>query len=184
MLKKKNILANLFVMCAGILTPMQSSLGASKTVQPPFKLRISTQDNFDFPAETVWGLIAGFDSLDDYHPAISKSTLHNNGLIRHLQITDDAGGGIVVERMVSFDDKARTFSYRIIELINCPMPFRNYQAFVHVESTGANSCCVHWGSRFDVEGSTDEEADKLARDIYKGCFDGIKSTLKAKPGDK
>ena len=113
------------------------------------------------------------------HAFEQASGLINGGSVRHITISEDAGGGTVVERLVQFDNKAMTFSYKIIELIDSPMPFRNYQARVKLEATGANSCKLYWNSSFDVEGSSKEEAEELARVIYQGCYDGIERVLAA-----
>jgi hypothetical protein len=154
-----------------------ASSAESKSSTKTRDSKVETQCDIAAPAEEVWELIAGFDTLSDYHASVVSSEVKKGGLIRYLALSPEAGGGVVVERMVSFDDEARTFSYRIIELIGCPLPFRNYQAFVHLESTGPNSCRLYWNSQFDVEGATLEEAEELARVIYQGCYDGIKSTL-------
>ncbi len=140
-------------------------------------VHVETSHQFDLPAEDVWNLIAGFNTLPDYHAAVPKSRLEHGGTVRYLTISDDAGGGIVVERLVYFDDNAKTFSYKIIELIGSPMPFRNYQAWVKLESTGKNSCKLNWNSSFNVEGASKEEAEELARVIYQGCYDGINRVL-------
>lgn len=140
-------------------------------------VHVETSKEFDLPAADVWNLIAGFNTLQDYHAAVPKSRLENGGAVRYLTISDDAGGGIVVERLVYYDDNEMTFSYKIIELIGSPMPFRNYQAWVNLESTGKNSCKLNWNSSFNVEGATKKEAEELALVIYQGCYDGITRVL-------
>ncbi len=92
-------------------------------------------------------------------------------------MTDEAGGGTVVERLVSFDDEMRTFSYRILTLVDCPLPFADYRASVRVEEISTATCKVHWGSTFNSVGATDGEAATTARAIYQGCYDGIRRTL-------
>jgi sugar phosphate isomerase/epimerase len=151
----------------------------SKTMTKDSK--VETSHEFDLPAAAVWNLIAGFNTLPDYHAAVPASRLTHGGAIRHLTISEEAGGGIVVERLVNYDDDAMSFSYKIIELIDSPMPFRNYQAWVKLESTGENSCKLYWNSSFNVEGATKEEAEELARVIYQGCYDGITRVLAAYP---
>lgn len=141
---------------------------------------VETSHEFKLPTSAVWNLIAGFNTLPDYHASVPASRLSHGGAVRYLTISDDAGGGTVVERLVNYDDDAMTFSYKIIELIDSPMPFRNYQAWVKLESTGKNSCKLYWNSSFNVEGSSKEEAEELARVIYQGCYDGITRVLSAK----
>lgn len=138
---------------------------------------VATFEEFDTPADRVWGLIAGFNTLPDYHASIAQSVLSKGGVERELTMTDEAGGGIVVERLVFFDDESREFSYRILELIDCPLPFADYQARVSVEETSPQTCRVHWGSTFDAVDATDDEAAETARAIYQGCYDGIRRTL-------
>lgn len=141
------------------------------------EVNVSTEHDFDLPAAAVWDLIAGFNTLPDYHAAVPESRLSKGGAVRYLTISEEAGGGTVVERLAYFNDLAMTFSYRIIELIDSPMPFRDYQAWVKVKSTGENSCELHWSSSFNVEGATKEEAEANARAIYQGCYDGIERVL-------
>lgn len=140
-------------------------------------LRVATTSEFPLAAEAVWKLIAGFDTLPDYHASITSSELSEGGVVRKIGLTEPAGGGFVVERLVYFNDETREFSYKITDLINCRFPLRNYQAFVRVESLSATSCRVHWGSVFTVEGATEKEGDDLAKIIYQGCYDGIRRVL-------
>lgn len=140
-------------------------------------LRVNTSAELDFPAEKVWKLIAGFDTLPDYHASITTSELSEGGVVRKIGLTEPAGGGYVVERLVYFNDETREFSYKITDLINCRFPLRNYQAFVRVEAISETRCRVHWGSVFTVEGATEKEGDDLAKIIYQGCYDGIKRVL-------
>ena len=143
-------------------------------------INVKTSQEFEFTADAIWNLISGFNTLPDYHASVPESRLSESGGVRYLTIADEAGGGTVVERLVNFDDEAMTFSYKIIELIDCPMPFRDYQAWVQLEVTGENSCKLYWNSSFNVEGASMEEAEKLAREIYQGCYDGITRVLGTK----
>jgi hypothetical protein len=140
-------------------------------------LRVATSAELPYPAEKVWKLIAGFNTLPDYHASITTSELLEGGAVRKIGLTEEAGGGHVVERLVYFNDDSREFSYRITSLINCRFPLRDYQAYVRLEAVDANSCRLHWGSVFTVEGATEKEGDELAKVIYQGCYDGIRRVL-------
>lgn len=142
--------------------------------------RVQTLYEFNVSAEQVWRIIAGFNTLPDYHASIIASELKEGGAVRHITLADAAGGGVVVERLVYFDEDARIFSYRIIDLIDSNLAFRNYQARVHLVETGADSCVLEWGSSFDVEGASIAETEELARVIYQGCYDGIQRVLEKK----
>ena len=140
-------------------------------------INVKTSQEFELTAAAVWDLISGFNSLPDYHASVPDSCLSHGGGVRYLTISDEAGGGTVVEELVSYNNESMSFSYKIIELIDCPMPFRDYQAWVNLEATGQNSCKLHWNSSFNVEGASNEEAEELARVIYQGCYDGITRVL-------
>ena len=146
--------------------------------EPLTRMSVQTTCPFNVPAEKVWRLIAGFNTLPDYHSSIIASELHEGGAVRHITLSQAAGGGVVVERLVQFDEDEKTFSYRIIDLVNCSLPFRNYQARVKLTPTGDDSCRLDWGSQFDIEpGSSVSDAETLAREIYQGCYDGIGRVL-------
>ena len=158
----------------------QTSTSVSTTWQLPDvkkDARVKTSQNLNFPADQVWKLIAGFNTLSDYHASVVDSKLLQGGAVRHVTLSDEAGGGIVVERLVYFNEETKTFSYKIIDLIDCPLALRNYQARVHLTTTGPSTCLLEWESSFDVEGASVEETKQLARDIYQGCYDGITKTL-------
>ena len=168
----------------GVLLVPMLSVSGSRAVDSAWQLpnvekegRVQTSHEFNFPAKQVWALIAGFNTLPDYHASITASELKEGGAVRHITLSDAAGGGVVVERLVYFDEDARIFSYRIIDLIDSDLAFRNYQARVRLIETGANSCVLEWGSSFDVEGASIAEAAALARVIYQGCYDGIQRVL-------
>jgi hypothetical protein len=140
-------------------------------------VEVKTQCDFNTSANEVWNLIAGFNTLPDYHGSIKKSEPKKGGAERHLTMADEAGGGIVVERLVRYDDEARAFSYKILELIDCPLPLENYRAYVNVVEIGPETCRVHWNGEFDPVGVTETEAVAVAEGIYAGCYDGIRKTL-------
>lgn len=140
-------------------------------------LRVDTSAVFPLTSERVWSLISDFNSLPEYHASIISSELSEAGMVREIGLTEDAGGGFVVERLVYFNEESREFSYIIIDLINCSFPLRQYQAYVKLEDVSESMCRLHWGSVFTVDGITDEEGEAIARNIYQGCFDGIRRAL-------
>ena len=139
---------------------------------------VQTSHEFQLPASAVWKLISGFNTLPKYHAAVPESHLSEDGSIRYLTISEDAGGGVVVERLMEFHHENMNFSYKIIGLLESPLPVANYQAWVNLESTGKNSCKLYWQSTFDTrEGYTKKHAEEIIRIIYQGCYDGITRVL-------
>jgi len=118
-------------------------------------------------ADQVWKLIGGFNSLPDWHPAIEKSELTEEGQTRTLSL---AGGGTIVEKLEKVDDGARIYSYSIID---SPLPVANYSATIKVSGEGDNST-IAWSSEFDAVGASDKDAMNAIQDIYNAGFDNLK----------
>src|SRR5262249_16893123 len=78
------------------------------------------------------------------------------------------GGGKIVERLDSKDEKSRTYSYSILE---GPLPVAKYHATIHVaENKDGRSCTVEWSSEFEPSGAPEGDAVKAIRGVYHGSF--------------
>ena len=120
---------------------------------------------------TVWDVIGGFNALARWHPAVAKSEEAKEGgaTVRRLTLH---GGGSVVERLESRDDKTRTYTYSIVQ---GPLPVAGYQARLHVEeSPDGKSCTVEWSSEFEPSGASEPEAVKVIRGIYEAGFENLR----------
>jgi hypothetical protein len=117
------------------------------------------------PAATVWQLIGGFDSLPDWLPYIPKSELSEGGRVRTLA---NPNGDTIVERLVAFDDAARSYSYAILQ---APFPVKDYRSTLRVSDAGA-AARVDWSGSFTPQGVSDQEATRLFQGIYE---DGLRA---------
>jgi len=99
-------------------------------------------------------------ALPDWHPAIEKSELEEEGSMRRLSL---AGGGTIVEKLVKLDDKDRVYSYSIID---SPLPVTNYEATICVKDDGEGYTTVEWSSEFEAEGAAENEAMDVIAGIY------------------
>jgi len=119
------------------------------------------------PAEKVWQLIGGFNSLPDWVPFISKSETTEGGRVRHLATSK---GEIIVERLEKFDNAARSYSYSIVQ---APFPITGYLSTISVQEKAAgNWCHVDWSGTFTPKGISDSKASELFQGVYEG---GLKS---------
>jgi len=133
------------------------------------KVSMSTQ--LPVPARTVWDSIGGFNSLARWHPAVAKSEEEKQGgaTIRTLSLH---GGGKIVERLDSKDEKSRTYSYSILE---GPLPVAKYHATIHVaENKDGRSCTVEWSSEFEPSGAPEGDAVKAIRGVYEAGFENLR----------
>jgi hypothetical protein len=119
------------------------------------------------PADEIWQLIGGFDSLPDWLPYIPESQLSEGGRIRSLS---NPGGDAIVERLIKFDNVERSYSYVILQ---APFPVKDYLSTLQVKQAfGGKGSRVEWSGRFTPVGVSDEEATQLFKGIYD---DGLKA---------
>ncbi len=130
--------------------------------------KVDMKTDLNVSADEVWKLIGGFNTLPDWHPAIEKSELEEEGSMRRLSL---AGGGTVVEKLVKLDDKERVYTYSIID---SPLPVKNYEATIRVKDDGAGNTSVEWSSEFEAEGAAENEAMDVIAGIYQAGFDNLK----------
>lgn len=134
----------------------------------------TTTASLDVPAspDHVWQLIGGFDSLPDWLPYIPTSELSDGGRVRRLRNED---GGVIVERLEAFDNKARTYSYSILQ---APFPVTGYLSTLTVhEIPGQDTARVEWSGTFTPDGISDDEAGALFHGIYADGLAALNHTL-------
>ena len=133
------------------------------------KVTMATQ--LPAPAERVWDLIGGFNTLADWHPAVEKSEIEKEGTstLRRLHV---AGGGTVFERLEAVDDAERVLRYSIVE---SPLPVGDYVATLRVRDRGdGRSCTVEWSSEFSPVGAPESEAVKVIQGVYQAGLESLK----------
>ena len=123
-------------------------------------------------ADQVWQLVGGFNGLPDWLPFIVKSTPSDGGRVRHLQ-TDD--GGEIVERLQTFDNVGRTYSYTIEQ---SPFPVSAYLATLQVEALTDASAKVTWSGVFTpAAGTTDAAVEALFAGVYSGGLEALRANF-------
>ncbi|SEP67462.1 Polyketide cyclase / dehydrase and lipid transport [Pseudomonas sp. NFACC02] len=119
-------------------------------------------------ADTVWALVGGFLSLPDWLPFIAQSVSDEGGRIRHLTTED---GAKISERLETYDNQARTYSYSITE---GPLPVTGYLATLKVRADGERAAVVQWSSIFTANGVSDAEAEALIQGVYDSGLEALK----------
>jgi hypothetical protein len=128
--------------------------------------KVSMSTKLEVSADEAWQMIGGFNALPDWHPAVENSELTEEGQVRTLSL---AGGGSIVEKLEKIDDKARTYTYSII---NSPLPLSNYTSTITVRDTD-DGAVVDWSSEFDPIGA-ENDAMNAVQGIYQAGFDNLK----------
>lgn len=131
---------------------------------------IEVDKTVDSPAQpdAVWATIGDFCGIESWHPAATKcvSSEVDGTLRRTLTLPD---GAELVEDLVSRDDAAMTYTYRIVE---GPLPVANYESTIAVAPQGEGSR-ISWSGTFDADGATDAEASDIIGGIYDAGLKGI-----------
>jgi hypothetical protein len=131
------------------------------------KVNMTTSIGVD--AKSLWDFMGGFNALPDWHPAVEKSELEEEGQVRRLSLAD---GGTIVERLLTIDDKERVYNYSIE---SSPLPVANYTATIRVRDEGdGNRSVVEWSSEFNPAGASEADAIKAIEGVYRAGFESLK----------
>ena len=131
--------------------------------------KVSMNSVFAISPDEIWKLIGKFNALPDWHPAVQSSKLEDNGRLRRLSLL---GGGEIVERLETIDEKDRLYRYSII---SGPLPVANYTATLRVRDDGKGQSLVEWSSEFEpASGSPEPDAIRAVQTIYQTGFDSLK----------
>ncbi len=126
-------------------------------------------------ADAVWQLVRDFGGILKWSSAIQSCEVEGEGIgaIRTLGL---GGGQAIRERLESFEEAARSFSYSIVD---GPLPVENYLATLVVRPRGDDRCEIEWSSRFDPKGMPEEQVGGILRGVYEGGIREIKKNLGA-----
>ncbi|GMQ89894.1 MAG: SRPBCC family protein [Gammaproteobacteria bacterium] len=131
--------------------------------------KVSMTTQVPVSADKIWDLIGQFNALPDWHPAIEKSELEEDGQVRRLSLV---GGGSIVERLEKIDEDEHLYRYSILE---SPLPVTDYVAELRVRpGKEGEGCTIEWSSEFDPKGASTADATEVIRGIYQAGFDNLK----------
>jgi hypothetical protein len=135
-------------------------------IGPAAALDVSSSATVAGSPSEVWGKIGDFCAIQNWHPAISKCVLSDEGgsTYRTLTTTD---GGTIKEKLVEKTDTSYTY-----DIIESPLPVANYRSTISVSAEGDRTK-VDWRSSFDAKGASDADAQGVISGIYKAGLDKI-----------
>lgn len=84
------------------------------------------------------------------------------GAVRSLWLSDAPGAEAIRERIESFDERARAYTYRVFEF--GPVPFKAYAGRLRVKAGAVKACQLIYRAHFvQADGVSTEEARAIAR---------------------
>ncbi len=122
-------------------------------------------------ADKVWQLVGGFLALPDWLPFIASSEALEGGRVRKLTTAD---GAVIVERLQTYDNANRTYSYSID---TGPFPATNYLATLQVSASGDQETVITWSGSFTPDGVSDAEIEALFQGLYDGGLEALKGNF-------
>ena len=118
----------------------------------------------------VWAVAGAFCTIKDWYADVVTDCVEEkdgDAVIRVLTLKD---GAKIKEKLTAKDDLS--YSYEIVE---SPLPVKNYKAKVWVEEDDEpDRTVIYWQADFDANGASDEDAKKKITDILAGGVKGIK----------
>jgi hypothetical protein len=140
-----------FLFCGTSAFAIESSLTTPSTLSP----------------DALWKKVGDFCGIATWHPAIAGCKLTDNGKRRILTLKD--GGGVIVERLIKWDDAHRAYSYKIV---SSPLPVADYRATISVTSAKDGSD-FKWTGKYLAKGAPAADAKKTIDGIYQAGADVI-----------
>lgn len=165
--------------CAALLAMVATAASAQWQSQSTYEAVV-----IDAPADKVWDMVKGWDSLHTWHPVFSATKIIAGGLsvgsIRELTIKD---GPKFTEELLSFDNVGQALHYKIIE---SPLPVVDYLSTVRVLSLGENRSELAWMAswrRKARDGATAENDDRAVGKFLSGAYQaGLQNVKKMAEG--
>jgi Polyketide cyclase / dehydrase and lipid transport len=110
--------------------------------------------------DSVWAINGPFGSIADWLPGFSRAELEDGGRVRRVHADD---GGVFVERLLSYDEMARNYSYTITD---APVEIADYCATLRVQGIGdGTSSRVDWTAAFTSPGG-DYDVTAVIQEVF------------------
>lgn len=126
------------------------------------------------PVEQVWSLLGGFNWLPRWLDVIASSTLSDGGRLRHLTKAD---GALIVERLLTFDEVEKYYSYALLE---GPSPVIDYVGTMSAQGDGKGGTLASWSSTFVVQGADEAEVVARFETLYRTGLANLKAVIEAR----
>jgi hypothetical protein len=125
------------------------------------------------PVEQVWSLLGAFDWLPRWVDVIASSTLSDGGRLRHLKTAD---GAIIVERLITFDEDEKHYSYALLE---GPSPVTDYVGRMSAQSNQKGGTLASWSSTFLVQEEDETQVVARLESLYRTGLERLKTIVES-----
>jgi hypothetical protein len=93
--------------------------------------------------------------------------------LRHLKTAD---GAIIVERLLTFDEAEKNYSYALLE---GPSPVTDYIGVMSAQEDGKGGTLACWSSTFRVRGADEAEVVEHFEALYRTGLERLKVVVES-----
>ena len=138
-------------------------------------LTICVQRTLDFPADTVWAVLADFGNIG-WAAGDNKVEVIGEGIGTIRRIIVEGLEEPIDEVLDALDADAKRLAYSIPR--GMPFPVENYAANATVQANGDTQCEVTWRGQFTAKPEiADEDAKTLMESTYRQLIDWLTAHL-------
>jgi hypothetical protein len=111
-------------------------------------------------ADAVWKVVRDFGGIGSWSPSVTSCQVEGSGVgaVRTIR----AGEALIRERLESFDEAGRCFSYRVLE---GTLPVSDFLGRISIASAGGTRSRILWTAAFEAPGLSPERVRELAGGI-------------------
>jgi len=136
---------------------------------PAAAVEVQRSIEIDAPPAEVWEAVAGFCSIEEWHPDVTDCTLEENGVTTYRMVETDDGRSFR-EQLVEENEETRFYSTNLVE---SPWPFAGLTSEFQVAPGPDGSSVIVWQADIStLIADEDEAADDLGQ-LYQRGLEGI-----------
>lgn len=150
----------------------------------PSRQKVEQNVKIAAPAAKVWGLVADFCSIEEWHPGVvdCAGTGGNEVGAKRVLTIGQADGPKIEEELQLYDAQKMTYKYRITKTDVTVLPVATYSAFLSVLDNGDGSSTVSWKGGFyrswGKNNPPPEQNDEAAKKAVIGTYEAGLANLK------
>jgi carbon monoxide dehydrogenase subunit G len=167
-----------------LLTALLAVTPALVDAHGPSRQKVEKTVEISAPAAKVWGIIADFCAIKDWHPAVFSCEGEGGNAVgaKRVLTLGDANGGKIHEELLGYSAEKMMYKYKITEVDVKVLPVTTYSASITVVPGDGDTSKVTWKSGF-YRGFTNNDPppelnDEAAVKAITGVFDAGLAKIK------
>lgn len=131
---------------------------------------ISVSKQLSANADAVWNVVGGWNTMPQWHPEVSGSTVEGDGLVRRVLLAD---GTAILERLEHFARTGRQYTYVITD---SSLPLAFYRSTLRVEPA-TEGARASWFTEFEAKDVPVDDIAETLRAFYAAGLDNVERVL-------